>query len=125
MLGNKDLSLGAEEGKSWEKESQFQKDFALTQKIVAILKNLGFETVDYLLTESEFRKKWELKFPVILVRDGADSIRMSIPKGGELKVWFTNELEDPRHPRRQQVVSEMVEAGLGGYVNKLGYKESK
>jgi hypothetical protein len=108
-----------------EKEDEFEKDYAIFQKIIDILKGLGFEANDRVFGREMVRKNWEKGLPFPLTNEGLDGIRISLLKDGKMKVWFTNGFEDPQNPRRQEVVSAMVEAGMEKYVNMLGYKSKE
>lgn len=82
--------------------------FYQLQKTSEILKKIGLEVIDDLITEDELAK--ELPFPI--VRDGLDGIRATYSKRRGLKIWFTNGFEKPDDPKRIEIVKQLQKSGL-------------
>jgi len=98
-----DFELGTDE--------RFKKDFERLQAIAHTLKEMGFDVQDRFISLDMLKNPTAIAgFP--LVSDGANAIRVSYEKERGLVIWFTNGLEDPDDPRRQEVVKRLQQEGL-------------
>jgi hypothetical protein len=89
-------------------EEKIQIEFERLQKIVEVLRGMGFKVTDRLI-RLDILRDGEAGFPI--VSDGLDGIRASYTNNG-LEIWFTNGFEHADNPRRQEVESKLREFGL-------------
>lgn len=89
-------------------EQKLDGDFQKLQKIVEVLRNMGFTIMDHLITKEILKSPTAfMGFP--LVSDGANGIRASYSKDEGLKVWFTNGFESLANSQRQEEVKKRLE----------------
>jgi len=94
------------------KEQLLDQAFSRILKIVEVLRSMGFRINDHLINKDIFASPTACA-GVPLVADGSDSIRASYDDYyGDLRIGFTNGLENPNNPRRQEVVERLKSEGL-------------
>ena len=92
-------------------DERFKKDLERLQAIAHILKEMGFDVQDRFISLGMLKKPTAIAgFPI--VSDGLGAIRVSYEKERGLVIWFTNGLEDPDDPRREEVVKRLQQEGL-------------
>jgi hypothetical protein len=91
---------------------KLKQDFERLQSIAVILRDMGFEVTDRLISLDFLRQATDQEHSFPIVEDGAQGIRVSTHKKRPLRVWFTNGFEDPANPRRQEVERRLKEVGL-------------
>ena len=104
--------LKQESAKNQESNQKFLSEaFDQLQKIASVLREMGFDVADGLITLNRLKDPTsEMGFPI--VRDGVDGIRASYTNRRGLVIWFTNGFEDPNNPKRQEVMQRLKKEGL-------------
>lgn len=92
-------------------DQKVEEEFGQLQKIMSLLKDMGFQTTDYAISVETLRDPISAS-EFSLVMDEDNGIRASYTKRRGLRIWYTNGFEDPKNPKRQEVERRLHESGL-------------
>jgi hypothetical protein len=98
---NRELSL---EGQKFESE------FHQLGVIKEVLLTCGLDVCKY--SDEIIQRQFEERYTFPIVNDGAQGIRITRDRKGDLTVSFTNSFEDPRNEKRKEVTKILRERGI-------------
>ena len=93
----------------FSKESKIQESSSKLQKISECLSSSGIDMDKRVNYKDQLSKPTAIAgFPIDVDRN----IRASYSIDRGLRIWFTNEFQDPSHPRRLEMIHKLQEQGL-------------
>ena len=79
------------------------------RQIAESLRSLGFTINERVISYDELSQPTaSAGFPIEVERN----IRASYSRDRGLRIWFTNEFQEPSHPKRLEVIQKLKEQGL-------------
>ncbi len=89
---------------------KYAANYQQLQEIWGTLQEVGLTPTNY--PAEVVQSQWEMGSTFPIVNEGAQGIRVTRSRKGELTVSFTNGFEDPKNPKRVEITSKLREKGF-------------
>lgn len=103
-MGEKSLEI--QSGKA----EKYARNYEKLQEIWEALQELGLTPTNYPL--EVVQSQWDMGSTFPIANEGAQGIRVTLSRKGELTVSFTNGFEDQKNPKRIEVTEKLREKGF-------------